>query len=412
MNVQNMLRFTADLSHGVTLTPLRMAFVRGEALAHMFIITAYENNQKVDLTGATVNGYMMRADQTTLTFNGSVSDGNAVISLPGAAYSVTGRFRLAIQAAMNGVTTTLFYGEGAVSPSTTDIVAISEEILMPSLENIEAQVEEMVAATAAAKAAAQGAVVRNLLDNSDFLNPINQRGLNSATMSGTFIVDRWQADIANHDGLVSLNSNGITCAPSASNYCGLCQLFERYAEMAGKTYTVAICVGNVWYCVSFEMGNFAQGAMLGAVAFFSVPNVHIILRVQAGSSAVTIQRAALYEGSYTAETLPAYQPKGYAAELMECMRYYQTMIGTGRVPYLITPSQRAYSILLTQEMRIAPTVTLKDCIEYHEGTWGTTNAVFASQSAAKGNFIVTADSTINSGERPFAFIAYEASADL
>ena len=31
--------------------------------------------------------------------------------------------------------------------------------------------------------------------------------------------------------------------------------------------------------------------------------------------------AALYEGAYTADALPAYQPKGYAAELAECQRY-------------------------------------------------------------------------------------------
>ena len=33
--------------------------------------------------------------------------------------------------------------------------------------------------------------------------------------------------------------------------------------------------------------------------------------------------AALYEGEYTAETLPEYQPKGYGAELAECQRYFQ-----------------------------------------------------------------------------------------
>ena len=32
--------------------------------------------------------------------------------------------------------------------------------------------------------------------------------------------------------------------------------------------------------------------------------------------------AALYEGTYTADTLPPYVPKGYAAEMMECQRYY------------------------------------------------------------------------------------------
>ena len=32
---------------------------------------------------------------------------------------------------------------------------------------------------------------------------------------------------------------------------------------------------------------------------------------------------ALYEGSYTADTLPPYVPKGYASEFAECRRYYK-----------------------------------------------------------------------------------------
>ena len=37
---------------------------------------------------------------------------------------------------------------------------------------------------------------------------------------------------------------------------------------------------------------------------------------------LTLHWAALYEGEYTAETLPPYIPKGYGAELAECMRYF------------------------------------------------------------------------------------------
>lgn len=37
---------------------------------------------------------------------------------------------------------------------------------------------------------------------------------------------------------------------------------------------------------------------------------------------VVLKWAALYEGAYTADTLPPYVPKGYAAELAECQRYY------------------------------------------------------------------------------------------
>ena len=36
--------------------------------------------------------------------------------------------------------------------------------------------------------------------------------------------------------------------------------------------------------------------------------------------------AAIYEGTYTADTLPPYVPKGYGAELLECQRYYRELV--------------------------------------------------------------------------------------
>ena len=129
MSVQNILRFTAELHRGVVMTPLRMAFLRGEDMGHCFLIRAVQGAQTVDLTGATVNGYMIRADGTTLTIPGEVSDGCAALALPAAAYSVPGRFRLVIQSALDGAVTTLFWGEGAVSASWTETIAIPEEII-------------------------------------------------------------------------------------------------------------------------------------------------------------------------------------------------------------------------------------------------------------------------------------------
>lgn len=38
-----------------------------------------------------------------------------------------------------------------------------------------------------------------------------------------------------------------------------------------------------------------------------------------------VEWAALYEGSYTAETMPEYHPKGYWAEFAECMRYFERL---------------------------------------------------------------------------------------
>ena len=93
MSVQNILRFTADLSRGVVMTPLRMAFIRGEDMGHCFLIQAEQEGKKLPLTGASVNGFMIRADGTTLTIAGTVADGLASLALPAAAYAVPGRFR-------------------------------------------------------------------------------------------------------------------------------------------------------------------------------------------------------------------------------------------------------------------------------------------------------------------------------
>lgn len=387
MNVQNMLKYTADLSHGVTLTPLRMAFVRGEALAHMFIITAYENNQKVDLTGATVNGYMMRADQTTLTFDGSVSDGNAVISLPGAAYSVTGRFRLAIQATMNGVTTTLFYGEGAVSPSTTDIVAIPEEIIMPSLENIEAQVEEMVAATAAAKAVIKGAVVRNLLDNSNF--SIWQRGETfEDSLASTYWADRWLGSGNLRRTYTKIAHGCRITAKTSGTYMGIQQRVPVTGLDTG-TYTLMWSFTPSASCKTYQGATVSAGVQYTEVFPVTITAEHLSagyysagfgVMCLADSSAIPVDfyfdvhYAALYEGAYTAETLPAYQPKGYAAELAECQRYY-IHIGDSSETWLKATRVNGWGtvIEIPGNMRITPTVIKRSSGEIvifnDEGAW-------------------------------------------
>ena len=76
---------------------------------------------------------------------------------------------------------------------------------------------------------------------------------------------------------------------------------------------------------------------------------------------VSIVWAALYEGSYDASTLPAYQPKGYAAELAECQRYYQFIPEQTSCAFSTTAQSNKYFASSTNfpQMRIAPTVTLK-----------------------------------------------------
>lgn len=181
---------------------------------------------------------------------------------------------------------------------------------------------------------AQGRAAHNLLDNSDFTNPVNQRGATTATL-GKYFIDRWSTEPYPSDPSITIDSNGLTLLPTTSSTAGIYQILPDYENRKGKVHTFAICVNNVWKCVSFTMGNFGVGYLIHGLSFFSVDNRNILIRNNASDTPapITIQRVALYEGSYTADTLPAYVPKGYAAELMECQRYYlplnHQLLGSG-----------------------------------------------------------------------------------
>lgn len=170
------------------------------------------------------------------------------------------------------------------------------------------------------KAVGNGARVVNLLDNSYFGNPINQRGLTSLTGKG-FFIDRWENDA---DGITStLNDLGLL----ASGANGIRQTLEHkhtgeeltlaYKNAAGTIICVNVNVPTAtttqWLATSY-VGNMFGGLMQTSSG---------TLRVYLQSVSSPLVWVALYEGAYTADTLPAYQHKGYAAELAECMRYYQ-----------------------------------------------------------------------------------------
>lgn len=123
------------------------------------------------------------------------------------------------------------------------------------------------------------------------------------------------------------------------------------------------------------------------------------------TEAVTIRWAALYEGEYTAETLPEYQPKGYGAELAECQRYFWRMNnsngwGIFALGWEQSSTNVRYIVMLPVQMRIRPSVAYagKFCvtigsidtsevttmsIESFSGTYIQLNVVIPTQSIVK-----------------------------
>lgn len=150
--------------------------------------------------------------------------------------------------------------------------------------------------------------VYNLLDNSDFRHPVNQRGQSSYS-GNQYTIDRWRA--YSSSAQIIVGSGFVTIESSA--------LMQYLDADPAKVYTAAVRRADGGVVVA--SGTFADGfgnAALGIRCGIANDMCRFMMEAVLGR----VVWAALYEGSYTADTLPAYVPKGYAAELLECQRYY------------------------------------------------------------------------------------------
>lgn len=186
----------------------------------------------------------------------------------------------------------------------------------------------------------------NLLDNSDFRNPVNQRG--ETTYSGNkYTIDRWRTySVA---ATVTIGSGYLERADA------LMQFLDIDPDMV---YTAAVCKADG--SVVLTSGAFRSGfgnASLGIRCSYTNSLCRFLMEPSLGN----VVWAALYEGSYTSDTLPSYQPKGYAAELAECQRYYQIIPEQTSCAFSSSAQSGKYfaSSINFPQMRITPTVSLK-----------------------------------------------------
>ena len=144
----------------------------------------------------------------------------------------------------------------------------------------------------------------NLLDNSDFTRFVAQAGIGGAHGTQAYAGDRWilisgtvaGSKKANGDGYSGIVLNGT-----------IRQIIPDAPDTATPSIGMISGAAQITY---------ADGA------------------VEITSEGGSLAWAALYEGSYTADTLPPYVPKGYTAELAECQRYYVHIIdGAGVYGY-------------------------------------------------------------------------------
>lgn len=151
------LNFTADLDRGVQLTELKPALLSGDVMAHRFVVDCLRDGRPVPLAGATVQGYLVRADETTVLIPGTTSGSAAVVTLPADCYAVPGRFALVIRVTQGGVVNTVLWTQGSIGRATTATVTDPAAVL-PTPEQVLAIIQRADAAAVAAEAAAPGII--------------------------------------------------------------------------------------------------------------------------------------------------------------------------------------------------------------------------------------------------------------
>lgn len=317
--------YSVDLQKGAEHAVLRAPLATMDNQAHIFEVQVNDGGAAADLSGAVCEAYFIRADGVTVMLDGVVSGSIASVTLGANCYAVPGRFELAVKLTQGDTVHTILRVEGSVTTSRTDAMTGAGSGVH-SFDQLEGKID------AALNGLSQRDRVRNLLDNSDFTNPVNQRGASSYTGSG-YTIDRWK--MGSPASALTINDASISVGNDGSGEGYIRQIIDNGHKMlAGKAVTLAceLADGRIYVA----SGTFPETlpASTTSVAWISLPTGRFVLYanssiggfVQATATAgnsIELVWAALYPGEYTAETLPAYVPKGYAHEWQECRRYYQ-----------------------------------------------------------------------------------------
>ena len=170
-------------------------------------------------------------------------------------------------------------------------------------------------------AAIRAAAPVNLLDNSDFTNPVAQASIGGNHGNQAYAIDRWilTNGSVSHTAGVGLTLNGT-----------ITQKLEHPPAGAVSAF-VGMASGQA--SISYSGGAVTITSTGGIVAW-----------------------AALYDGSYSDDTRPDYHSKGHTAELAQCQRYYHDIYLRGATGFLLDTNKAVFNLDLI-EMRIAnPTV--------------------------------------------------------
>lgn len=228
--------------------------------------------------------------------------------------------------------------------------------------------------------AVRAAAPVNLMYNSYFLNPVNQRGQSSYTGDFIYTIDGWKSG----DGspTLSIQSDGVKLYSGGINSTPY--IFQRLEKLRAGTYTFAAkfhdntgtvaltCYATDGFGYLAPSSTDERGVLLLSFTITEDLDSNLsYFRVQSANieSSAVWEWAVLYPGAYTADTLPECQPKGYAQEFSECSRYYTRV----HADWISGDAVGGYGLVVRvtcpAPMRILPTVLSDGVSAYVNNAW-------------------------------------------
>lgn len=219
--------------------------------------------------------------------------------------------------------------------------------------------------TVAGTLAGVAAVPRNLLDNSNFENPINQRRSATDSYRGLgYSIDRWI--VSSETAALTIGSGFILIQSDSANVEMFTQRMEPGTLKQGEKYTAVIwlndgtilagsgtCVSGAANLTDASKDVYAQIAPGSTYDSFRL--------CVAGGKYARVKHCALYEGEFSPESVSRYNYKSYACEFHECCRYFYRIphLGAYSYPGYVTSATNARcTVFLPIEMRAQPTFNL------------------------------------------------------
>ena len=206
----------------------------------------------------------------------------------------------------------------------------------------------------------------NLLDNTNFFNPINQR--NQTSYSNTdaapkYSIDRWQVLGGTFDVSTRTYTSNSTLGPYGNQ-------FRQYIPLGdisiGDTITVSSVVNNTKYVFTTtvpQYGDTVTNAPFllettwGGFKIITREEQHAVLltMVVNVSQSITIDWIKMEFGSF----VTPYVAKGYNEELTACLRYYQRLNMNFRgEAFNVGDGEKYFTTISFYPMRVVPTITI------------------------------------------------------